>query len=70
MNLWEKVPALLSVPLLKLLSSAVTVWAMLSLLVQVTVVPVLIVRVPGEKLEPLMLTLLLPAGGGLFVPLE
>ena len=46
-------------PLLKLLSSAVTVCVILSVFVQVTVVPFVIVRLVFEKLMLCMVTVLL-----------
>jgi hypothetical protein len=54
----KECPAVIS-PLLKLLSSAVTVWVVLSLFVQVTVVPFVIERLVVEKLMFCMVTVAL-----------
>lgn len=56
----KEYPAAMS-PLLKLSSSAVTVCVVLSLLVQVTVVPVFTVRLAIEKLMFCMVTVVLLA---------
>lgn len=52
-----ELPAVMS-PLLKLLSSAVTVCVILSVFVQVTVVPFVMVRLVFEKLMLCMVTVL------------
>jgi hypothetical protein len=65
-----KVAPLSILPLEKLLSSAVTVWAISSLFVQVTVVPDFTLSVAGLKL---ILTILTELGAELFtveVPVE
>ncbi len=64
--MWLKVVPVAIVPLLKLLSSAVTVCAVLSELVQVTVVPALTVIVAVVKLIFAMFTFD-PDGGGFVV---
>jgi hypothetical protein len=65
-NVLENVPPAAILPLSKLLSSAVTVCAMLSLFVQVTVAPTVVVMEAGEKAIPAILTAL--AATGLILP--